>query len=540
MESKNLEENLTTFEIGEKNREEAVENSDENGAAKKRENCGAIGFDNEKYVKVQSAKIRERIEMFGDKLYLEFGGKLFDDLHASRVLPGFEPDSKIKMLRELKDKLEIIFCINADAIEKRKMRADHNISYEADLLRQIKGMKDLGLPTVAVVITMFAGQPNALKFKNQLERRGLKVYCHTFTKGYPTDINTIVSDEGYGAQEYIETTKPLVVVTAPGPNSGKLATCLAQLYHENQRGVRAGYAKFETFPVWDLPLEHPVNVAYESSTADLGDVNMIDNFYLEKTGQTAVNYNRDLEVFPVLKNILHRIMGEDLYASPTDMGVNTIGQCIVNDEIVQKAARAEVIRRYLNGLCDYKNGIFDIEAIDRLKLLMESLEISVSDRKVVESAENAKKSKKANIVAIELPDCYPGLDSGSNNKKTAESKFITGKNTEIMSASAAAVINTIKSLAGIDEEIHLISPVNLNPMLQMKENVYGEIQLNLLDVLMALAVGATTNPTVELALAQLPKLHGLEAHSTVMLRRSEIDMLKKLGLNVTCTDEFAY
>jgi uncharacterized protein (UPF0371 family) len=506
-----------------------------------------IGFDHAKYVKIQSAKIRERIDLFGDKLYLEFGGKLFDDLHASRILPGFRPDAKIEMLKELKDKLEIIFCINAGAIEDRKMRADHNISYEMDLLRQIDGLAKLGMNTCAVVITLFAGQPNAVKFRRKLEQKGLKVYCHTFTKGYPTDVDTIVSEKGYGAQPFIKTTKPLVVVTAPGPNSGKLATCLAQLYHENQRGVKAGYAKFETFPVWDLPLKHPVNLAYEAATADLGDVNMIDNFYLEHYGKTAVNYNRDVAVFPILKNILHRITGKDLYFSPTDMGVNTISQCIIDDEIVRRAAGDEIIRRYLMSLCEYKNGAADAAVPERIKLIMDELGLMVADRKVVGAALKTQSKKKSHVVAIELPSpSFSGLTRESSKKMDSpiesandSAEIITGRDTKIMTASAAVVINALKNLAGIEDKIHLISPLNLDPLLQLKRDVYGESRLNLLDVLAALAVGAATNPMVETALAQLPQLKNLEAHSTVMLARSELDALKKLGLRVTMTDEFA-
>jgi len=481
-------------------------------------------FDNDKFLELQSAKIAERIEMFGDKLYLEFGGKILDDTPAARVFPGYRPGIKVEMLEKLKDKAEIIFCINADHIERRKMRADNNTSYEAELLRLVEKFAKLGIPTAAVVITLYTGQAAARKFKNQLEHRGVKVYIHTYTKGYPTDVDTIVSDEGYGAQPHIETTRPLVVVAAPGPNSGKLATCLSQLYHERKHGVKAGYAKFETFPVWDLPLKHPANMAYESMTADLDDVNMIDNFHLEKYGQQAVNYNRDLAVFPVLKNILHRIIGRDVYFSPTDMGVNMIGQCITDDECVRAAADREIIRRYLNALCDYKNGLWGAIVPERIKILMDELDISVDDRPVVAAALAARREKKSNIVAIEL----------------STGEIITGKDTDVMTASAAAVINVAKKLSGIGDEIHLISPVNLDPMMKVKQEVYGETQLNLLDVLMALAVGTATNPTVELALSHLQNLRGLEAHSTVMLRRSEIGTIKKLGLNVTCTDEFAY
>ena len=491
----------------------------------KQTNTNTNGFDNDKYIELQSAKIKERISQFEGKLYLEFGGKIFDDLHASRVLPGFNPGSKIEMLRELKDQLEIIFCISARDIEKKKIRADHGISYDIELLRLIDSLKAIGLPTVAVVITLCTGdQPEAAKFQKQLERRGVKVYCHTYTKGYPTDIDTIVSDQGYGAQPYIETTKPLIIVSAPGPNSGKLATCLAQLYHEHRRGIKAGYAKFETFPVWDLPLKHPVNMAYEASTADLGDINMIDSFHLEAHNQTAVNYNRDLEVFPILKNILHRITSEDLYQSPTDMGVNAISQCIIDDDVVRRASGDEIIRRYLNHLCDYRNGIYDIDVPNRVKLLMDELGLETSNRGVAAAALKAKNAKHADILAIQL----------------SNGEIITGKTTDIMTASSAAIINAIKTLSGIDDAIHLISPTNLNPILKIKQEVYSETKLSLQDTLTALAMGEATNPTVELALSNLSGLRGLEAHSTVMLLGSEIATLRKLGLHLTCTDEFAY
>ncbi|MCL2037531.1 DUF1846 domain-containing protein, partial [Candidatus Saccharibacteria bacterium] len=387
MESKNVKENSPTFDDGE---EESVERGSAIG-----DSAQGICFDNDKFLELQSAKIDERIKMFGEKLYLEFGGKILDDTPASRVFPGYRPGIKVEMLQKLKDKTEIIFCINADHIERRKMRADNNTSYEAELLRLVEKFAALGIPTTAVVITLYTGQVAAKKFKNQLEHRRLKVYIHTLTKGYPTDVDTIVSEEGYGAQAFIETTKPLVVVAAPGPNSGKLATCLSQLYHERQRGVQAGYAKFETFPVWDLPLKHPANMAYESMTADLDDVNMIDDFHLERYGEMAVNYNRDLVVFPVLKNILHRIIGRDVYFSPTDMGVNMIGQCITNDECVRRAAKAEIIRRYLNALCDYKNGLWDAVVPERIKILMDELSISVDDRPVVAAALERKNRKKS-------------------------------------------------------------------------------------------------------------------------------------------------
>lgn len=481
-----------------------------------------VGFDNDKYIKLQSEKINERIKMFDDKLYLEFGGKIFNDSHAARVLPGFDPGVKMEVLKRLKDKVEIIFCINSKDIEKKRVNSNNGMNYEVELLQLIDKFRNIGISTAAVVITLYEGQPAADKFKKQLERRGTKVYFHTYTKGYPTDVDTIVSPEGYGAQPYIKTTKPLIIVSAPGANSGKLATCLAQIYHEHRRKVKAGYAKFETFPMWDLPLKHPVNMAYEASTADIGDVNMIDNFHLEKYGKTAVNYNRDLAVFPVLKNILHKIVDRDLYYSPTDMGVNVVGQCIVDQDVVRQASYNEIIRRYLNSLCDYKNGIYDIDVPNQIKVLMDEVGISIDDRKVVAASLSAKKRKKTNTVAIELPN----------------GEIITGKDSEIMTASAAVVINVIKELNNIKDNIHLISPVNLTPMAKLKKQVYDETKLNLPDVLMALAVSEATNPTVELALSGLSQLNGVEAHSTVMLPKIEMEALKKLGVNITCTDEF--
>lgn len=481
------------------------------------------GFDNEKYIKLQSKKIVERIALFDNKLYMEFGGKLFDDLHASRVLPGFEPESKVNMLREFKDKVEVILCINANDIEKKKIRADHGISYDIEVLRLIEKLKKMDLPTVAVVITQYKEQTEAIKFKKQLEGRGINAYFHTLTKGYPTDVDTIVSEEGYGAQPYIETTKPLIVVAAPGPSSGKLATCLSQLYHDYKRGIKAGFAKFETFPVWNLPLKHPVNIAYESSTADIGDVNMIDNFHLEQYGERAVNYNRDLAVFPILKNILNKIIGKDIYFSPTDMGINTVGLCIKNEKIVEENCNNEIIRRYLNSLCDYKNGLCDNSVPTRIKVLMDEIKITVADRKVVSVALETKEKKNSDIVAIQLK----------------KNKIITGKNTNVMTASASAVINAIKIISNIEDKIHLIPPVKLNSLLKIKQEVYKENQLNLPDVLIALATSEAIDSTVGLALSNLKELKGLEAHSTVMLPKTEQDSLKKLGINITCTDEFS-
>jgi len=482
-----------------------------------------IGFDNKKYLKIQSEKIMERIKMFDNKLYLEFGGKIFDDYHAERVLPGFKADSKIELLKTLKDDLEIIFCISAKDIENNKIRADHGISYDMELLRLIEKLSELDLYVSNVVITQYSGQHSVDVYKNKLDRMGIKSYIHTFTKGYPTDVDVIVSEEGYGVNPYIETTKPLVIVAAPGPCSGKLATCLSQLYHEHKKGIKAGYAKFETFPVWSLPLKHPANVAYEAATADLKDVNMIDNFHLEKYGIKAVNYNRDLEVYPVLKNILHKITGINLYHSPTDMGVNCIGECIKNNKVIESAARKEIIRRYYNSLCDHKNGIVDICVPNRIKILIDELNIDVNEISVIAESLKSKKSKKQNVIAIEIP-----------NKK-----IITGKSTDLMTCSAAMIINSIKSLANIKDDIHLISPNIIEPMLKMKKQIYNSNKkLNLNDVLTALSICEATNPIVSDALSNIHKLKGLDAHATCMIPKEDIDILKKLKINVTCEPEF--
>ncbi|MBQ7140573.1 MAG: DUF1846 domain-containing protein [Bacilli bacterium] len=480
------------------------------------------GFDNKKYLEIQSEKILERIKMFDNKLYLEFGGKIFDDFHAARVLPGFEPDSKIQLLRTLKDDLEIIFCISAKDIEKNKIRADHGITYDMELLRLIDSLRKLDLTVSSVVITQFSGQPSAQTFKNKLERLDIKTYIHTYTKGYPTDVDVIVSDEGYGANPYIETTKPLVVVAAPGPCSGKLATCLSQLYHEHKRNIKAGYAKFETFPVWSLPLKHPVNVAYEAATADLKDVNMIDSFHLTEYGITAVNYNRDLEVFPVLKNILYKITGEYIYKSPTDMGVNMIGSCIIDDNIVCEASKQEIIRRYYNSLCDYKKGELELDASQRIKVLMDELSIKTSDRKVVEPTLNKLIEKKTNVISIEI-----------------NGDIISGKDSKIMSCSASMIINTIKKLAKIDDEIHLISPIVLEPMLKLKREIYkNDDVLSLHDVLTALSICAATNPTVEITLSKIKNLENCDAHASCILPDEDLKILKKLKINVTSEPVF--
>ena len=483
-----------------------------------------VGFDSKKYIEVQSEKIKQRIKMFDNKLYLEFGGKLVDDYHAMRVLPGFEPDIKIRMLEQLKDVAEVIFCINANDIERNKIRADHAISYDKEVIRLIEYLRGIGLSINSVVITLYNNQIGVEKFRNKLKNIGIETYIHTFTKGYPTDVDTIVSDEGYGANEYIKTTRPLVVVTAPGPCSGKLGTCLSQLYHEYKNGVKAGYAKFETFPVWDLSLNHPVNVAYEAATADLKDKNMIDYFHLDKYGIKAINYNRDLEVFPVLKDILHRITGEDIYFSPTDMGVNVIGKCIVNDEIVSNAAKNEIIRRYYRALKDYKTGMGDMEQVESIKLLMNQLSISENDRKVVKAALEKKEVSKENAVAIELQD----------------GKIITGRKTDLLTPTSSAFINAIKYINKIPDEIHILAPNVIQPIIELNKNVFSKYDgiLELEQVMVALSICSVTNPIVKDAMSNLDKLNGAEAHSTYIVPRQDLEVFNNLKINLTSEAEF--
>ena len=482
-----------------------------------------IGFDNELYVKSQIETIKERIKMFDNKLYLEFGGKLFDDYHAKRVLPGFKLDSKIRLLEELKDQCEIIFCINAKDIEK-KIRADYGISYDMEVIRLIEVFRKLGILVNSVVITLYKGQSTALRFQEKLENMGVKTYFHTFTKGYPTDVDVIVSEEGYGANPYIETTKPLVIVNAPGPCSGKLATCLSQLYHEHKRGIKAGYAKFETFPVWNLPLKHPVNMAYEAATADLNDKNMIDYFHLEAYGISSVNYNRDLEVFPVLKNILNKISGEDIYKSPTDMGVNSIGNSITDDEIIKEAAKKEILRRYYKAQVDSKLGNCEEDISKIIKLLINELKIDKSIFKVIEAASNKQKKSKKRAMAIEL-------DNG---------KIITGRETKLLSPSASLILNCIKYLTDIPDEINLLSPSVLTPILKLKKEALNSgNKLNLNDVLIALSICSTTNPVVEKALKNLKKLKNCDAHSTYIVEKMDLDAVRSLLINLTCEPIFS-
>ncbi|MBP5405001.1 MAG: DUF1846 domain-containing protein [Clostridia bacterium] len=483
-----------------------------------------IGFDNALYVKKQSQAILERINSFGGKLYLEFGGKLFDDYHASRVLPGFDVNVKVKLLQKLKDKAELIMAVNAADLQKNKIRADMGIDYGHDVMRTIDNIRSLGIFVGSIVITQYEGQQAADLFKKKLELRGEKVYIHTRTKGYPTDVNTIVSDEGYGMNPYIVTERPLVVVTAPGPGSGKMATCLCQLYHESKRGVKAGYAKFETFPIWNIPLKHPVNVAYEAATADLKDVNMIDHFHLEAYGVKTVNYNRDIEVFPVVKAILTRILGECKYQSPTDMGVNMAGFGIVDDEIVKAAAKQEIIRRYYQTLCYYKQGNAEMDTIKKLEFLMSELGLSLDDRKVVAPALAKAQKCGKQVVALELPD----------------GQIVTGKTTDDLEAASTALLNGIKVLAGIADPIKLIAPAVIRPMVNLKKKTYKErhYQLNPSEVLMALVVSQTNNHAAELAVQHLKDLKGCEAHSTCILSAADEKLFKRLGINLTCEPEF--
>ena len=482
-----------------------------------------IGFDNELYVKNQIETIKERIKMFDNKLYLEFGGKLFDDYHAKRVLPGFELDAKVRLLKELKDMTEIIFCINANDIEKKKIRADYGISYDLEVLRLIRIFQNMGIKVNSVVITLYQGQISADKFKKKLESMGIKTYIHTFTKGYPTDVDVIVSEEGYGANPYIETTKPLVVVNAPGPGSGKLATCLSQLYHEYKKGVKAGYAKFETFPVWNLPLKHPVNMAYEAATADINDKNMIDSFHLESYGISAVNYNRDLEMFPVLKTILNKIVGKDIYKSPTDMGVNSIGKCIVNDKLIQEAAKKEIIRRYYKSLVDVKLNDSDPEVPKRIKLLMNELNIDSSIMGTIYAANEKEFTSGKKSIALEL-------DNGD---------IITGRQTDLLSPASSLIINCIKHLTNIPDDVDLLAPSVLKPILKMKkESFNNDTTLNLNDVLIALSICSVTNPIVEKALKNLKKLNNCDAFATYIVEKNDLEGLRNLLINLICEPIF--
>ena len=484
----------------------------------------AAAFDNEKYLQTQSEHIRQRIAQFGGKLYLEFGGKLYDDNHASRVLPGFQPDSKLRMLLQLKEQVEMVIAINADDIEKNKVRGDLGITYDRDVIRLIDVFRSFGLYVSSVVLTRFHGQPLALAFQSRLEGLGIRVYHHYGIPGYPANTSLIVSDEGFGKNDYIETSRSLVVVTAPGPGSGKLATCLSQLYHEHIRGITAGYAKFETFPIWNLPLNHPVNLAYEAATADLNDVNMIDPFHLEAYGVTTVNYNRDVEAFPVLVAIFEKILGHCPYKSPTDMGVNMAGNCIVDDEAVCKASRQEIIRRYYEALCDQKRGKQVEDALRKLDLLMKKAGVSLADRRVVAPALKRAEETGAPAAAMELPD----------------GTIVTGKTSALLGASSALLLNALKALGGMHSDLHLISPAALDPIQHLKVAHLGNRnpRLHTDETLIALSISAATNPMAECAMEQLDKLRGCEVHSSVILSPVDERTFRRLGVNLTCEPQY--
>ncbi len=493
------------------------------------------GFDNEKYLKEQSAAILERVGRFENKLYLEFGGKLIFDYHAQRVLAGFDPNVKIRLLQKLRDKTDIILCIHAGDIERKKVRADFGITYDADAMKLIDDLRAWGLDVCAVVLTRFADhQQGAMAFKNKLERRDIRVYIHRHTKGYPSDVDLIVSDEGYGANPWIETTRPLVAVIAPGPGSGKLATCLSQIYHEHRRGMNSGYAKFETFPIWNLPLKHPVNVAYEAATADIRDFNMIDPFHLEAYGKTAINYNRDVEAFPLLKRILGRIMGADIYRSPTDMGVNRAGFAIVDDGVVRIAAVAECVRRYFKYACEYATGQTDHGTVERAAAILEELGVKAEDRPVVAPARGAAEEAKAQGkgrhgiycgAAIELP----------------EGAIVTGKNSPLMHAASSVLLNAIKIMAGIPDKLHLLPPAITQSITALKENILNKKDTNLdvEEMLVALSISAMGNPAAQLSMEKLKDLRGCEMHMTHMPTPGDEAGLRRLGVNLTTDPKFA-
>lgn len=478
-----------------------------------------IGFDNEKYLKMQSEYIRERIGKFGDKLYLEFGGKLFDDLHASRVLPGFEPNSKLKMLLQLADQAEVVIVIGADAIERNKKREDLGITYDEDVLRLVEEYRSCGLYVGSVVVTKYSGQPSADAFKEKLEKKNIVVYRHYAIDGYPTNVPLIVSDDGFGKNDYIKTTRPLVVITAPGPGSGKMATCLSQLYHENKRGIKAGYAKFETFPIWNLPLKHPVNLAYEAATADLNDINMIDPFHLEAYGVTTVNYNRDIEIFPVLNAVFEGIYGHNPYKSPTDMGVNMAGNCIIDDEVVCEASKMEIIRRYYKALNKIAQGDDAENEVYKIELLMKQANLTTDDRKVTVAAKDRFKLLGVPTAAIELDD----------------GTVITSKTTDLLGSSAALILNALKYLGGIDHDTHLISPAAFEPIQSLKTKYLGSRnpRLHSDEVLIALALSALNDENAKKAMDQLPNLKGCQVHTSGRLSDVDVKTFKKLNVDLT-------
>ena len=483
-----------------------------------------LGFDNEKYLEMQSEHIRSRISQFGGKLYLEFGGKLFDDHHASRVLPGFHPDSKIRMLMQLKEQVEIVVAVSAMDLEKSKVRGDLGITYGSDTLRLIDTFRSFGFQVGSVVLTRFSGQSAAELFQSQLENLGIKVYRHYSINGYPYDLPHIVSDEGFGRNEYIETDRSLVVVTAPGPGSGKMAVCLSQLYHEHKRGIQAGYAKYETFPIWNLPLKHPVNLAYEAATADLNDVNMIDPFHLEAYGITTVNYNRDVEVFPVLKTMFEHISGSCPYQSPTDMGVNMVGYCIIDDDAVCQASREEILRRFYTEQCRYRRGRTNGSSIYKIELLMKQLGLTGESRAVVPPALEVAERTGEPAAAMEMPD----------------GKILTGKTSELLGCSSALLLNALKYLGGIPDEVHLISPEVIGPVQNLKVNVLGNKnpRLHIDELLVALSICAVTDPNAKQAVAQLQKLRGCEVHTTVILSEADEDSFRRLGVRLTSEPKY--
>ncbi len=496
---------------------------------------GKTGFDNERYLDLQTAAILKRVERFHNKLYLEFGGKLLYDYHAARVLPGYDPNVKMRLLQQLKDKADVLLCIFAGDIEKRKLRADFGITYDVDALKLIDDLADWGVGVTGVVITRYEDQASAKIFRNKLERRGIRVYTHRFTRGYPTDVDMIVSDEGYGANEHIETDRPLVIVTGPGPGSGKLATCLSQLYHDHKKGVRSGYSKFETFPIWNLPLKHPVNIAYEAATADIGDFNLVDPFHLEAYNLSAVNYNRDVEVFPVLRRILEKITHEKaLYLSPTDMGVNCAGLAITDDTVVRDAAKQELIRRYFRYRCEYALGFVDKETVQRAELLMKELSLEPEDRVAVvparNAAEEARETGKGNNgsfcgAAIALPD-------GS---------VVSGKNSPLLHAASSLILNAVKKLGGIPDQIHLLSPAIIDSIRNLKQNILGAkaVSLDVEEVLISLSINASTNPTAQVALEKLVELRGCEVHLTHIPTPGDEAGLRRLGVNLTSEPAFS-
>ncbi len=493
------------------------------------------GFDNEKYVREQTSEIIERAKFFGNRLYLEFGGKLLYDYHAARVLPGYDPNIKMRLLAELKDRADIILCIYAGDIERKKIRADFGITYDSDALKLIDDLRSWGITVLGVNITRFDNQPAAILFKNKLERRGIRVYTHRLTRGYPTDIETIVSDEGYGENQYIETEKSLVVVTGPGPGSGKLATCLSQLYHDYRRGIKSGYAKFETFPIWNLPLKHPVNVAYEAATADLKDFNLIDPFHLEAYGKVAVNYNRDVEVFPVLRNILEKITGgETFYASPTDMGVNRAGFAITDDAAVREAAKQEIVRRYFRYSCEYAMGFADKETVQRAKLLVKECNLEPECRSVVAPAREAAETGQEGLKGNEGIYCGAAIE-------LKDGTIITGNNSSLMHAATSLVIHAVKHLAGIPEKLQLLPDYITESVRKLKTEILKEktVSLDLEEALIALSISAMTNPAAQLAIEALKDLRECEMHMTHIPTPGDEAGLRRLGVNLTSDANFS-